>query len=196
MTAGTADTTGVVLTGINLKESFKGSEKKPEDHHERIAPKREPPESGDSKTCNPGSKTAKTTMLNPIFNPPSTEHITSEASSTADTNVKDGISCKINGKCLVSFGLLVIYVAFFGFSLTYSFWYVFRDDTCDKYSKMCNMQFIGCLLIVASLIVFSANFITHLTNFKWPTIQRHYIRLVFSTLFKFHSPPQVFKNIF
>ena len=168
------DASEVVLTRVSLKGSFNEIDKPPRPVDTTDAPIES---SENRETNNSGEKTAKNTTLNANFNSPSSEHMASNASSTADTLVKDGIWGKVNIKCLVSCGLITIYVAFFGFALTYSFLHYFRGDTCDKYSKMCNMQFIGCWLIVASLVIFSANFFTHITNFKSPNIQRQYIRL-------------------
>merc|ERR1712226_395576 len=75
--------------------------------------------------------------------------------------------------------ILVLYLVFFGCSLSYSWIYVFDDPQCNVQTRLCNMQLIGCILIMVSLCVFGANLVFHLINFKSPNIQRQYIRIMF-----------------
>ena len=72
--------------------------------------------------------------------------------------------------------ILIVYLVFFGCSLSYSWVHVLGDPICDVQKRLCNMQLIGCVVIMASLVVFGVNLLFHIANFKSPNIQRHYVR--------------------
>ena len=78
--------------------------------------------------------------------------------------------------------IVVLYLVFFGCSISYSWIYVFGDPLCDIQTTLCNMQLSGCVVIMGSLCVFGANLVFHLINFRAPNIQRQYIRYVFYKL--------------